>query len=66
MMHKPSIVVVAALVGTLWTPTVHAQEHAAPKVRVAPDYLSGEEAAAAELYREVSRGSACTAAACDD
>ncbi len=52
-MHKPSIVGVAALVGTLWTPTVHAQEHAAPKVRAAPDYLSGGEAVAAELYREV-------------
>ena len=32
---------------------IQAQEHAAPKVRTPPDYLQGEEARAAGLYREV-------------
>ena len=34
-------------------PGLPAQEHASPKVRSVPDYLSGEEAQAADLYRRV-------------
>ncbi len=52
-MQNISILGVAAFLLTVWTPTLYAQEHAAPKIRVAPDYLLGEEAQAAELYREV-------------
>ncbi len=52
-MQNISTLGVVAFLFTVWTPTLYAQEHAAPKVRMAPDYLSGEEAQAAELYREV-------------
>ncbi len=43
----------AAILCILCTAAILAQEHAPPKVRVAPDYLSGEQARTAELYREV-------------
>ena len=46
----------AAAVIFLWAipaPYLSAQEHAPQKVRVAPDYLSGPEARAADLYRKV-------------
>ena len=44
---------VAAFLLNFWTPALDAQEHATPKVRVAPAYLSGDEVQAVELYREV-------------
>ena len=44
---------VFAAILLLWTTTAGAQDHEESKVRVPPDYLSGAEARAAELYREV-------------
>ncbi len=52
-MQKLSIPRVAAALCIFWTPTLYAQDHAVPKVRTAPDDLSGEEAQAVELFREV-------------
>ena len=42
-----------AMLCMIWTAHSVAQQHAEPKRRQAPDYLSGEEARAAELYRKV-------------
>ena len=52
-MQNLSTLGVAAFLFTAWAPMLDGQEHAAPKVRVAPDYLSGQEAQATQLYREV-------------
>ncbi|MFQ5792906.1 MAG: S1C family serine protease [Acidobacteriota bacterium] len=41
------------LLSMFCTSALYAQEHAARKTRGAPDYLAGEEARAAQLYREV-------------
>lgn len=41
-----------AILCVLWTANAVAQQHAERKQRLAPDYLSGEEAQAAGLYRK--------------
>ena len=42
-----------AMLCIIWTANSVAQQHAEPKLCQAPDYLSGEEAQAAGLYRKV-------------
>ncbi len=53
MRHLGVQAIAAAILCILCTARTPAQEHAPPKTRAAPDYLSGEEARTAELYREV-------------
>ena len=48
-----SALFLGAMLCMAWTGDSLAQQHAEPKPRTAPDYLSGEEAQAAGLYRNV-------------
>ncbi len=48
-----SALFLGAMLCMIWTCDSVAQRHAEPKQRLAPDYLSGEEAQAAGLYRKV-------------
>ncbi len=50
---KYSAFAIGALLCSIWTSGPRAQEHVEREPRVAPDYLAGEEAQAAELYRNV-------------
>ena len=50
---KYSTFAIGALLCSIWTSGPGAQEHVEREPRVAPDYLAGEEAQAAELYRNV-------------
>ena len=53
MVRRISSTTLAVVLWTLWAPQLFAQDHAPPKVRVTPDYLSGPEAEAAALFANV-------------
>ena len=52
-MIKTSYLIVAGLLAGAGMLPVNAQEHSPEKVRIPPDYLTGDEARAVNLYREI-------------